>query len=182
LPDTPAAPAAPAENASTTPPWGEDFDPARAWQTITNLRSIEKQHEATIASITTERDALLAAKVQAEDAQKAAEQQHADALTKAEQIAKDAQRGLWIERARREHDLDEDLLDFLTGDTEEELLAKAERLAGRGKPKKTEDPEPEPNAAASKSTEPALSPAPGHGGEPSEAVDHAAIAAASRRR
>lgn len=44
----PAAEADPVEETSTTspPPWGEDFQPERAWQTITHLRGREKELES----------------------------------------------------------------------------------------------------------------------------------------
>lgn len=36
---TPSTPSAPPAPVADVPPWGEDFDPARAWRTIQNLRS-----------------------------------------------------------------------------------------------------------------------------------------------
>ncbi len=30
---------------SSTPPWGDDFDPARAWRTIQNLRKVEEEYD-----------------------------------------------------------------------------------------------------------------------------------------
>lgn len=36
-------PAAPVEEKAETPPWGDDFDPARAWKTIQKLRARENE-------------------------------------------------------------------------------------------------------------------------------------------
>jgi len=38
-----ASPAAPEPTQAAAPPWGSDFDPERAWKTITNLREREKE-------------------------------------------------------------------------------------------------------------------------------------------
>lgn len=44
---TPETPEAVEEEEVVVPPWGDDFDPERAWKTITHLRSREKELEAT---------------------------------------------------------------------------------------------------------------------------------------
>ena len=140
-------------NDGETPPWGDDFDAERAWRLIQNLRQ--------------EKDALKARK---DDPEK---------LSAAEQRAKEAERALYLERAFRKYpELDaDDFRDFLTGETEEEILAKAERLARLGKPKEeapASDPAPTPN-------KPTPSLVPGHGGEERPAFDPVAIAKAARR-
>ena len=43
--DVQAEPGTPAPD-TTPPPWGDEFDPARAWQTITHLRDREKELES----------------------------------------------------------------------------------------------------------------------------------------
>lgn len=43
--DATAEPSTPAPD-TTPPPWGDEFDPARAWQTITHLRDREKELES----------------------------------------------------------------------------------------------------------------------------------------
>lgn len=120
-----------------TPPWGDDFDAQRAWSLVTSLRAeiaeektAHGQTKAERDRLATERDDLTTEKTAAEEA--AAEA--ATALTAATEATTAAQRDLWVERAVRMHGIDEDLVDFLTGDDEETILAKAERLAGRNKP------------------------------------------------
>ena len=44
--DATAEPSTPAPD-TTPPPWGDEFDPARAWQTITHLRDREKELETS---------------------------------------------------------------------------------------------------------------------------------------
>ncbi|MEZ3160132.1 hypothetical protein AB1K54_06220 [Microbacterium sp. BWT-B31] len=39
---------APTDASTTAPPWGDDFDPARAWQTISKLREGEKELKARL--------------------------------------------------------------------------------------------------------------------------------------
>lgn len=168
----------------TTPPWGDDFDAERAWTLIQNLRG-------DVETVKTERDE---ARQERDDA-KAADPEAADKLTAAETRAKTAETSLWTERALRKHSIDEDLVDFLTGDTEEEILAKAERLAGRSKPADSADNgdkggadkggKPDADADASAGDQglpgtPKPSLTPGHGGDTPAPFDPDAIAAKAR--
>jgi hypothetical protein len=96
-----------------TPPWGDDFDPARAWQTIQNLRAREKELTP------------LAEKArQLEESQRTETERLTERLTKAEQRALDAARyevalekGLTRAQAKR-----------LVGSTPQELEADADEL------------------------------------------------------
>ena len=165
----------------TTPPWGDDFDAERAWTLVQNLRGdLEKR--------TTERDE---ARQERDDAKAAGDStEAAEKLTAAEARAKTAETSLWTERAIRKHSIDEDLVDFLTGDTEEEILAKAERLAGRSKPDgdkpagdskdgdKPDGDKPDGDQGLPGTPKPSLTP--GHGGDTPAPFDPAAIAAKAR--
>lgn len=172
-------------NEGTTPPWGDEFDAARAWQTIVTLReevkslkvaTVEAQEAQSAAE--SERDEF---KAKAEDADAkiaAATEEHTKALSA-------AQRELYVERAVRKYGIDEDLVEFLVGDDEDAINAKAERLSKVGQPSapkgaeadkgdKGGDPDPKPTVRP----EPAL--IPGQGGEPAKPFDAAAIAQAAR--
>lgn len=112
------APPATAPKPEETPPWGDDFDPARAWKTIQTLREKEKRLQD-----------FERAQREREDAEKTEAQRLADRLAEAESAAKSARTDLLRERALRSFAIPEDLAGFLTGDTEEEIQAKAEALA-----------------------------------------------------
>lgn len=167
----------------TTPPWGDDFDAERAWTLVQNLRG-------DLDKLKTERDD---ARQERDDAKAASDStESAEKLTAAEARAKAAETSLWTERALRKHSIDEDLVDFLTGDTEEDILAKAERLAGRSKPAeekpstdgdpkdgdKPADDKPAGDQGLPGTPKPSLTP--GHGGDTSAPFDPDAIAAKAR--
>lgn len=177
-PKTPADDEA-AKAAKTTPPWerdGKPFDPERAWSLITALRGEVDDLKADRDAIKTERDAMAAEKAAAEDAKKDDLTRATDRLTAAEKAAADAQRTLWVERALRKYQLEDDDVDFLTGDTEDAITAKAERLAARGKARKDEGETPEPPTHR-----PAPALTPGHGGDAPVPFDPDAIAKAARQ-
>lgn len=107
-----------------TPPWGDDFDPARAWKTIQNLREVEKAHKKAEA----ERER---AEKERAEAEKTELQKAEEAVTAARTEALEARRELWTERAARKFEIPDDLLEFLAGDTEEQIQKRAEALAKR---------------------------------------------------
>lgn len=167
-----------------TPPWGNDFDAEKAWTLIQNLRAEKAQLQT---NVTTERQAREAAEKALADADVEGK------VSAAEKRAQDAERGLSREKALRKFPvLDglEGLEEFLTGDTEEQILAKAERLASLGGGKKTgtepEPKEPAGNADAPKEPEipgkPIPSLTPGHGGSDATPFDPEAIAKQARVR
>jgi len=168
----------PAQTPAGTPPWGADFDAERAWALVEGLRSDKTTLQARVTSLseelttaTTERDSALAER----------DTVTAERDTLQTNAAK-VQRDLLVERVVRKHGLDESLADFLSGDTEEELEAKAARLAALGKsqaPAPTEDEPQEPTDPVVPGR-PTPSLTPGHGGAPAEPFDPAAIAAAVR--
>lgn len=169
-PVTPAA-TDPAPTA-TTHPWGDDFDAATAWRLVQNLRGENTTLKGERDEARTERDTL---KTDAETASTRAQE--------AEGRATQAERKLIVDKAIRAHKLPDGYEDFLTGDTEEEILAKAERLAGIKPPSEPAPADPatpaEPAAPGTTRPEPALTP--GHGGTAAAPFDPDAVAKAARR-
>lgn len=163
----------PAEKKTTTPPWGkdEDFDPARAWSLIENLRT-------EVEDLKTAKKDLEADRQAREDAEKTEAEKAADRAKQAEERAEQAERALYVERAVRKHEIPDDLVEFLTGSTEEEINERAERLSkslgkdGSEQERKHEEPGDDGRPT------PALTP--GHGGDAPEHFDAAAIAQAAR--
>lgn len=172
-------------------PWGDDFDADRAWALVQNLRT-EKE------ALKTERDTLKA-DLQASSTAKG---DSADAIAAAEKRAKDAEKALYVERALRKHPTLEDFAEFLTGDSEEEILQKAERLASIGAKSDEEPGDAHENSGEQESTEqiapdaqdgdqddeneglpgkPTPDLKPGHGGETPPVFDPVAIAQSARR-
>ncbi len=159
------------EKTTSTPPWGdkENFDEERAWRLIQNLRA--ERDEAR-----QERDELKAEKAAAEDAKKTEAEKAAEAARKAQERAEKAERDLYVERAMRRHEIPEDLAEFVSGKSEEEINERAERLAKRIKGEKP-DSKKEKDADDGRPA-PALTP--GHGGDAPEPFDAHAIALAAR--
>lgn len=183
---------APADKTASTPPWGSDenFDAARAWTLISNLRD-------EVGTIKAERDSLKASADERAAAEQTDAERAAARATQAEERAKAAERALWTERALRKHPLPEGLSDeeeadfvaFLSGETPEEIERKAARLAAlRGAEKTADEGTPsgdQPGQAPAEipgRPQPHLTPTPGHGGTQPEPFDAAAIAKAARAR
>lgn len=157
---TPAAPDA----APAAPPWGEDFDPARAWSTITAQREAEK-------ALRGELDAFRKAQKDAEDAKKSEATKLAERM--AEQTAERDKvlRELWTMRAAVRFGIPDDLAEFLTGDSEEVVQERAKRLAEKIK-------STAPPAVPSGRPKPRL--APGEAASVAEEFDPVAIANKAR--
>lgn len=117
---------------SETPPWGDDFDPARAWKTIQTLRESEKELKR-----------LKAEQERAEKEREDAEKTEIERLSeerdrlKAELAARD--REALVAKVAKDHGIPEDLVEFLTADTEEALVAQAERLGSKVKTAPADD-------------------------------------------
>lgn len=166
-----------------TPPWGDDFDAERAWRLVQNLRT-------ELADVKGDRDAI---KTERDDLKKGAGSE-SEKIAAAEQRAAEAERALHVERAIRKHPDLADFADLLTGDTEEEVLAKADRLAAIGKKggdpaaddkgdAKGDDPKPDAEKQGDDDGlpgKPTPDLKPGHGGEPNTPFDAEAIAKAAR--
>jgi len=180
-----------ADESKSTPPWGDNFDAERAWTLIENLRAEKATIKAERDTFKTERDTaqreLQASTTGSEDA---------DAKVKdAIERATKAEKELYVERALRKFPDIAEYAEFISGDDEESILAKAEKLASIGKPK---EPEADKDADVSRETDgdgtdasndngaglpgkPTPSLSPGHGGEETPVFDPVAIAKAARR-
>ncbi|KUM41205.1 hypothetical protein [Arthrobacter sp. EPSL27] len=159
-------------------PWGADFDAERAWKLVQNLRAEVTDLKQKNSTYESERQAR-------EDEGKSELQKLQDRLQAAEQKAKEAARDLNLQKVLRKHPELEDFADLLTGETEEELFAKAERLAAIGKPKEPaegeqKDGEQKPDAPELPA-KPTPNLTPGHGGDDSTPFDPTAIALAARQ-
>jgi hypothetical protein len=152
--------------ADQTPPWGDDFDAERAWTLIQNLRGEKSALQTERDELRTERDSL----------QTERETREAEATSATERATK-AERELHVERALRKHKVPDDLVDLVRGDTEEEVLAMAERLAKFATPEKQEpeEEEKEEPAAPQLPAKPRPKLQPGHGGDAGEPNDLDAI-------
>jgi hypothetical protein len=155
-----------------TPPWGsdEEFNPEKAWQLVQNLRADKDKLTTKVTDY--ERSVQ-----EAEDAKKDDLTKALDKVTAAEKRAAEAERQLIVAKALRDHpELSEieDVEDFLTGETAEEIEAKAVRLAAGRKPAEPkQDPSRRPRSAL----------VPGHStSEADPEFDPDAIAKAARRR
>lgn len=142
---------------ATTPPWGDDFDPARAWKALEAARAAEKAAKAEAAAF------------------KKAEQEKADAeKTELERLrdqlnAATAEKTALARTAQlNELGLDKALHGFISGETPEAIAEQVTALKtamGTGKPAE-EDPAPE-----STTTRPQPKLTPGQGGDDKDAAD-----------
>lgn len=122
----PAEPAAP-QAAAPAPPWGTDeqFDPAKAWSLIQNLRGDLTQKTARIAELTPYEQKIR----DAEDAQKSEVQRLTEQMAEVQKTAAErTTEALRLRIAIKNGISDEDAETFLTGATEEQMTRQAERL------------------------------------------------------
>lgn len=178
MPDAPDAPnadtdAKPADKTST-PPWGDDFDAARAWATITRQREAEQELKARVTELETAAEGLVA-KADLDAAIARAET--------AEASVKTTKRDAAIAKAN----LPEELHAFVTADDEDGIADQIAKLSAAITPSGTDDDTDEPKPAddaADKGTPPAKRPeaglTPGHGGDDTPAFDLDAITAEIR--
>jgi seryl-tRNA synthetase len=157
-------------------PWGDDFDAEKAWKLVQNLRGEVADLKAAKSTVEQERDALKKAKDDAADEGKTELQKLQDRLEQIEKDSKAKDRDLALQKVLRKHPELEEYADLLTGDNEEELAAKAERLAKIGKKAEGEGGD---NVELPGKPKPNLTP--GHSAEISEDFDPVAIAKAARQ-
>jgi hypothetical protein len=81
----PTAPPEPVATAPETPPWGEDFNPERAWKTIQNLR--EREKELSKHALTPEQKSKLAEFERLSEASKSELEKAQDAAKKSAERA-----------------------------------------------------------------------------------------------
>ncbi|UDL14612.1 scaffolding protein [Arthrobacter phage KeAlii] len=161
-------------------PWGDDFDAEKAWRLVQNLRAEVTGLKTERDNLKTERDNLKSEKDAAADEGKSELQKLQDRIAEIEKASKDKDRDLALQKVLRKHPELEEFADLLTGETEEELSQKAERLAKIGK-KSDDDGEQNPGSSTELPGMPKPNLVPGHGGGDSEAFDPVAIAKAARR-
>ncbi|CCQ44319.1 hypothetical protein ARTSIC4J27_243 [Pseudarthrobacter siccitolerans] len=154
-------------------PWGDDFDADKAWRLVQNLRAENSDLKSENSKLKTERQ-------DRENEGMSELQKLQDRLNELEKAAKDKDRDLALQKVLRKHPELEDIADLLTGDTEDELMAKAERLAKLGKKSDGEGDEQKPGPTELPGM-PKPNLTPGHGGDDTEPFDPVAIAKAARR-
>ncbi|MGN6128683.1 MAG: hypothetical protein ACTHON_19170 [Humibacter sp.] len=149
----------PAKPDASTPPWGDDFDPARAWATITRQREAEQGLKARIAELETAAEGLVP------KAELDAALTRADA---AETTLKTSKRAAALAKA----DLPEELHAFVTAEDDHGMAEQIAKLTAAIKPGTA--------TAASTSTpapaRPAAELTPGHGGDEAPTFNADALA------
>ncbi|AYN59093.1 head scaffolding protein [Arthrobacter phage Yang] len=165
-------------------PWGDDFDAERAWKLVQNLRTERDGLKAERDALKVERDTLATEKDSVATEGQSELQKLQARLDQIEKEAKQKDRDLALQKVLRNHPDLEEFADLLTGDTEEELAAKAERLAAIGKAKAPADDaakDGEKDGAQALPGKPQPNLTPGHGGEDTTPFDPTAIALAARK-
>jgi hypothetical protein len=159
-------------------PWGDNFDAETAWTLVTNLRADKTTLQEKVTSLTAEVESVTAERDAAASERDAAVTERDTARQDAEKV----QRETLVARIAREHELPEDLLEFLTGDTEDAIVAKATRLAALGKPAAPAgESTAETQEVSGVPAKPTPGLTPGHGADPKPAFDPDAIASAARQ-
>lgn len=166
------------QNDDNSTPWGDDFDAEKAWTLVQKLRAERDSAKADRDKFKTERDDLDKARQERENEGKTAEERATAALEAAKSDAEKTKRELWIERALRKHPVPDDLVDLLSGDTEESLIANAKRLSKFKAAADDEQDEPDP--ATPSRLKPDLKP--GHKTETDAVFDADAIVKAARSK
>jgi hypothetical protein len=130
-PVTPAAAPAPAQEAApqATPPWGteENFDPARAWNLIENLRA-EKEQLAAKPRLTPEQQQQLTEYQRLVEASQSEAERQANAVAAAERAAETARAEAIRYKAAATYGVPQEHFDLLGSGTEEEVSARAEKI------------------------------------------------------
>ncbi|USL85086.1 capsid assembly scaffolding protein [Arthrobacter phage SWEP2] len=110
------------DGAAKTPDWtDENFDADRAKRLVANLRAEIAGLKDEVGNLKSENSTL-----------KSNSGSESEKVTAAEARAAQAEKALWTERALRKHPELDEFVEFLDGDTEEAIMAKAERLAKIG--------------------------------------------------
>lgn len=129
---TPVVPAAPAQEpqpAPQTPPWGADFDAEKAWNLVENLRK-DKEKLASRPVLTDEQKQQLGEYQSLVEASKSEQQRKDEAVAKAQQEAVTARAEAIRYKAAATYGISADHFDLLGTGTEEEISARAEKVAG----------------------------------------------------
>jgi hypothetical protein len=126
-PPTPAAPAQ--EPPAATPPWGteENFDPARAWTLIENLRA-EKERLSARPPLTAEQQTQLDEYQRLVEASQTEAERQANAVAAATRDAETARADAIRYKAAATYGIPEEHFDLLGKGSEEEVSARAEKI------------------------------------------------------
>lgn len=119
----PVAPAAP-----ETPPWGADFDAEKAWNLVQNLRA-DKDKLSQRPSLTPEQQKELSDFTAFKEASKTEAQRQQEAVEAANRGRDDATADALRLRVAIEHGLGKEDIDLLGTGTQEEVAARAKRIA-----------------------------------------------------
>jgi hypothetical protein len=124
---------APAESAPT-PPWGSDenFDAARAWKLIQDLKS-DKERLSTRPTLSEEQRQQLDEYNRLVEASKSEEQRRQEQIEAANRERDDSRAEAVRLRVALKHGISEDDFDLLGSGTEEQIEARASRIAEKNK-------------------------------------------------
>lgn len=112
------------------PPWGNDFDPARAWHTIQALREQEKELERLKKQpvMTDEQQQQLSEYNRLVEASKSNEQRLQEAATQSQKEAESARAEAFRWQAAATHGIPAEHFDLLGTGSADEIKARAEKL------------------------------------------------------
>jgi len=147
-PEAPADPGTSAAPEGKAPQWDGPFDPDRAARLVENLRS-------DVERLKSQNSELSSKVVEYEQAQMTEAEKVAQRLSQAEQEAAALRRELAIKDALRKYQLSDEDAEWLSGNTPEEIDAKAAKLAERMAARITPESEKLPPTV----------PVPGYGGD-----------------
>lgn len=118
----------PAETSKSVPPWGDDFSPEIAWERLQKVQRENKDLRQRPV-LTPEQQQQLDEYNRLAEASKSEQQRQAEALEAANRAREAAQAEALRYRVAAEHGIGKDDLDLLGSGTEEELVARAQRIA-----------------------------------------------------
>jgi len=111
-----------------TPPWGDDFDADKAWKLVQNLRQ-DKEKLSSRTALTDEQRTQLAEYNRLVEASKTEAQRQQEAVEKASRDAETARAEATRYKVAATHGIPADHFDLLGSGTEEEISARAEKIA-----------------------------------------------------
>lgn len=116
------------EQTAEAPPWGDDFDPARAWHTIQTLREREKELSKQ-PKLTPQQQQQLDEYNRLVEASKSEAQRQQEAIEAAKHEAETARAEAIRYKAAAAHGIGAEHFELLGSGTEEEISARAEKIA-----------------------------------------------------
>ena len=116
------------QKAPETPPWGDDFDPEKAWKLVQNLRA-DKEKLASRPTLSPEQQQQLDEYNRLVEASKSEAQRQAEAVEAARREAEMTRAEAIRYKAAATHGIGAEHFDLLGTGTEEEVSARAEKIA-----------------------------------------------------